>query len=365
MSATTKIVLICTGLGKVNRGFEQYISALSRHLFAERNLSHCIEVWSGGHWENQGIKSRIIKSPDRNNFLLKKSNHAFLWEQRFFFLALIPWLLVVRPKKIYLGEFQLYCYLFKFRKYFGLNFGLMLYTGGQAIPGAKVFDVKRDFVHHVTEVYLEECKHIPHNRQLVLPHFINDDFVYSKTKQQEILEKAAGKKIVLSIGLLDSHIKRMDKLIQALIISGGNIFPVLLGEPTAETAILKMQLIEYFGNDGFIMQQLPHPALGDYFATADLFVLSSPKESFGLATVEALYHGLPVICEKFPESKFVLGNQVFYSNTGESKILAQDISKLLSQQKDNMAIAERQSFVQNNYTWALLKQAYVNMFENA
>ena len=105
---------------------------------------------------------------------------------------MLPLLLSQKPATIYLGEYRLYCYLFKIRQLFRLDFSLVLYTGGQAIPG--LFNPALDYVHHVTDVYLAECRHIPEERQFLVPHFIEADFVYDEAVMAMIKKKSSREK---------------------------------------------------------------------------------------------------------------------------------------------------------------------------
>ena len=271
-------------------------------------------------------------------------------------MVILPMLLYKTPAAIYLGEYRLYCWLFKMRRLLGLGYRLCLYTGGQAIPGNTVFDPDRDYLHHVTPVYLPECRHIPTHRQTVLPHFINDDFVYDPTKQQELLSQAAGKKTVLSVGLLDRQVKRMHLLIAALAKQPSAVFPVLLGEKTADTPALKAMLKEAFGEQGFIIDTLPHQALGDYYRVADLFVLCSPRESFGLAMAEALYHGVPVLCHDFAEARMIFDKRLHYVDAADETALTKAIHALLFTSQKPASVQEF------NFSWEKLGQQYLELF---
>ncbi len=358
------IVLVCTGLGRINRGFEQYISSLAIHLSTAPSFRQRIEVWSGGKVEIAGVTARKISSLPRDSRMIKKSRDAFLWEQRSFFIGMIPALLHTKPSVIYLGEYQLYCYLYKIRKALGLKYSLVLYTGGQAIPGASVFDSGKDFVHHVTYRYLHECTHIPKSRQAVLPHFIEQDFVYSSAVQNQIKRLANGKQVVLSVGLLDDQTKRTGLLVDALVPLKQKVFPVFLGAESPETKMLRQKAAQAFGENGFLMMQLPHPLLGDYYAVADVFVSCSPKESFGLAMVEALYHGLPVICSNFQEVKFVLKDKVWFVTTIDKADWTATILEHLETKEVEAIGNNRKNFVREHYTWQALQSGYSEMFNS-
>lgn len=355
-----RVMLVCSGLGRVNRGFEQYIGSLSGKL---AGMGHQVLVASGGPWQHhEDVKSIVLNTPHRDSWLLRRWKNAFVREQQWFSFALLPQLIRHKPAVVYLGEYRLYCYLYKLRSLLGLNFALCLYTGGQAIPGAKVFNAARDYVHHITPAYLPQCSHLPANRQQVLPHFINEDFETDTQKEAWLRGKAGHKKIVLSVGLLDTRVKQMHLLAEALGTEPGNWFPILLGAPGEDTPRLKALFTEKFGKDGFIMASVPHPALSPYYRSADIFVSCSPRESFGLALVEALYHGLPVVAHEFFETQWVLGEQAVLIDVNNLTLLEQSINRTL-ENDDDQEKKERTFFATNHFAWEALSESYNAFFD--
>ena len=61
----------------------------------------------------------------------------------------------------------------------------------------------------------------------------------------------------------------------------------------------------------------------DYYFKAQIYVLSSRWEGFGLVLVEAMAHGLPVISSDLPTSKEILGDFGLYFKNGNAEELAQ------------------------------------------
>jgi glycosyltransferase involved in cell wall biosynthesis len=245
----------------------------------------------------------------------------------------------------------------------GLSYILVLYTGGQAIPGQKMFDNHRDFLHHVTNVYLPETGYIAAHRQWVLPHFINDDFKYNPAVTAALKQQAVNKKIVISVGLLDKATKRMDMLVQVLAAMKHAVFPVLMGEVSNDTDSIDAQLQAVFGAGNYLLGTVPHEQLGDYYRAADVFVLCSPKESFGLAAVEALSFGLPVVSADFPEAHFVLRDKVVFVSSNEPEDWSRAIWGVLEKNiAGDGSKDSRADFVQGNYAWRSLKPAYVQLF---
>ncbi len=300
------MVLLCTGLGRVNRGFEQHIATLAQIISRNTEYNNRIQVWCGTRWIMEDVKVRRIRNFPRNSWPSNLSATPFIREQQSFFLGMLPYLFDKKSRVFYLGEYRLYCYLSKLRKLFKLKYSLALFTGGFAIPGKKVFDENLDFIHHVTDKYLEECQIYPKEAQKLLPHFVSFDFSLDYALINRIKQLANGKKIILSVGSLDNSYKRLDLLINALSSSPENYFPLLIGPSSHETPVLLNQLKSKFGNGNFYIGEVDHVEMGTFYEVADVFISCTKSESFGLAMVEALSFGLPVICSDSPVSRFVL-----------------------------------------------------------
>jgi glycosyltransferase involved in cell wall biosynthesis len=356
------ICLVCTGLGRVNRGFEQYIAGLSAKL---SDIGLGVWVASGGAWQYpENVKTLILNTPHRGSWWLRGSQNAFIREQQWFALALLPKLLLLKPAIVYLGEYRLYCYLYKLRKIFRLSYSLCLYTGGQAVPGKKLFDPDRDFIHHVTDVYLEDCKHFPATRQVLLPHFLEEAFDYDNTALEYLHQKAGDKKIILSVGTIDKSTKRMHLLLMALAPHKEKVFPVLLGEASADSPKINQLAESLFGAGNYIISKAPHAQLGSWYQAADGFVLCSPKESFGLALIEALYHGLPVACYRFPETEFVLQDHAYWLHGEDPEELGGELKAWIEKMPAYpMSNLNANRFIRENYTWQGLGASYFDMFK--
>ena len=61
----------------------------------------------------------------------------------------------------------------------------------------------------------------------------------------------------------------------------------------------------------------------DYYSKAQVYVLSSRWEGFGLVLVEAMAHGLPVVSSDLPTSKEIMGDFGLYYKNGDINELAQ------------------------------------------
>lgn len=358
------IFFVCSGLGIVKRGFETYIAELADVLIESKPNSK-IEVYSGGRFFGKLFTSKKMFVISRNNSFLnlfcdsKTTSELELYT--FFISFLIP-ITFKKPAAIYLGEYRLYCYLLKWRNLFHLDYSLILYTGGQVYPS--LYDIKKDYVHHVTDIYVEPLmkKGFPKDHQFILPHFIQFKLTQIDQMGIHIKNLAGDKKIIISVGLIDKKIKRMDLLVELLVPYTNKYFLVMLGAYGNDTKSIHENLIQKFGTDNFYLGNVSREHLFSFLSVADAFVLLSPKESFGLAYLEALSMGVPVICSDFYESRYVLKDFAYFIKEEELSKLSYIIDNQI--ENDTVTLkANRRRFVQSHYSWENLKNQYLNMFE--
>ncbi len=359
-----KLFLVCTGLGIVQRGFETYIADLAEKL-EENKLNFKTILFSGGSHASKSIISKQLFCISRNNRFWRKiigvSATSELELYSFFFSLLLK-VILQKPTAIYLGEYKLYCYLFKVRKFLRLDFSLVLYTGGQVSPG--LYNIQKDFVHHVTDIYYYDLinEGYPSERQFVIPHFVNSENLINPQIEGTIRRIANGKKVIISVGLIDQSIKRMGALVDILSKASEQYFPVLLGESSNETPLIIDKLEKKFGKNNYVLQKVSKSDLPTYLNDADVFVLLSPKESFGLASLEALSVGLPVICCDFEESRYVLKDAAYLVNCADEQLVLETIKFAFATTGNNELKEKRKNFVEHNYSWRSLKSKYEYMF---
>ena len=84
-----------------------------------------------------------------------------------------------------------------------------------------------------------------------------------------------------------------------------------------------------------------------YYSNAQIYVLSSRWEGFGLVLVEAMAHGLPIISSDLPTSKEIMGDFGIYFENGNIEDLAQKLEEAIHidwQEKSNEALNIAQRF---------------------
>jgi glycosyltransferase involved in cell wall biosynthesis len=84
-----------------------------------------------------------------------------------------------------------------------------------------------------------------------------------------------------------------------------------------------------------------------YYSDAQIYVLSSRWEGFGLVLVEAMAHGLPIVSSDIPTSKEIMGDFGIYFKNGDIEELAKALEEsthIAWQQLSEQAIHIANSF---------------------
>ena len=131
-------------------------------------------------------------------------------------------------------------------------------------------------------------------------------------------------KCFLAVGRFSRGHKGFDLLIEAFhlfALHNQEWKLVIVGEGKEE-ALYRSLITKYqLGDRVFI-----HPFTNDiqaYYSQAQVYVLSSRWEGFGLVLVEAMAHGLPVVSSDLPTSKEIMGSFGLYFKSEDISDLAQ------------------------------------------
>lgn len=100
--------------------------------------------------------------------------------------------------------------------------------------------------------------------------------------------------------------------------------------------------------------EVPHPELPAYYAGADVFCLPSHEESFGMANVEAMACGLPVVTTDLEGIKTYLANgeNGLLAQVGDSQDLADKLTMLLESPALRSRLGEHAREDVRAFTWA-------------
>ena len=128
----------------------------------------------------------------------------------------------------------------------------------------------------------------------------------------------------LAVGRFSQRHKGFDLLIKAFAIfaeKNKDWTLDIVGEGPEE--VLYRQLISDAGLEQRITLRPFTQHIQDYYSQAQVYVLSSRWEGFGLVLVEAMAHGLPVVSSDLPTSIEIMGPFALYFRNGQVEELAQ------------------------------------------
>ena len=363
------IFIISSGVGLIKRGFETYAKELYSNLINEGLNVYLIK----GGGKSSKREKRIFCIPRYsmlNKFICKLINapqKKYYIEFLSFSFFLTPYLLIKKPKIIYALESPIYKYLLFIKKKFNLQYKLIHFSGGQIVN--QIPD-KDTILHHVTPCFIEKAINIGFNpkKQILIPHFLTLPYKpnFLTNDELEIFKKKmaipANRKILLSVGNIDSSVKRMDYIITEIEELKGEYYLIILGQYSEETEYIYNLAKKKLGANNFMIKTVSRKEISHYYQASDIFVLASLMEGFGLVYIEALENGLPVIAHDFDISRYVLKDLGIYLDLSKEGVLK---NFLINYKPDLTYEAKRKrfEFVYNNYSWDVLKSDYLKMFE--
>ncbi|MFH1651698.1 MAG: glycosyltransferase [Chloroflexota bacterium] len=160
---------------------------------------------------------------------------------------------------------------------------------------------------------LQRHYHVPSNKVSVVPCGVNPD-LFRPTPPEEsraMLNLPRSEKIVLYVGRIDP-LKGVHNLIKAISLMPAETRPRLLiigGDPTTSR---EMNHLEELAREGGISGSvdfrgiMPQSELPHYYAAADVTIIPSYYESFGLVALESLACGTPVVAADVGEMKSII-----------------------------------------------------------
>lgn len=190
-------------------------------------------------------------------------------------------------------------------------------------------DRKRHYVYQFKKLdaTIVLCKHDAEAYHQYDPSFSPTPIYNPLTLTPNLLAQGSSRKF-LAIGRFSQKHKGFDLLIEAFHIFMQNNHDWqldIVGEGPEEE--LYISLIRKYHLEGKVTI---HPFTNNvelYYSSAQIYVLSSRWEGFGLVLVEAMAHGLPIISSDLPTSKEILGDFALYFHNGDASELARRLEE--------------------------------------
>jgi phosphatidylinositol alpha-1,6-mannosyltransferase len=265
------------------------------------------------------IKALEELNQDFKIVLLKKSN---LFYKFLFVVESFLKFIFYKPDLILCNHINFAPLAFFYKKIFKINFGVICH-------GIEVWDINSKIQkkslrqakiiisvsEYTTQKLENQIPELEYNKKIfLLPNSLNEKEFYPKQKLQWLLDKyklTDKNKIILTVARLSSadKYKGYDKVIQAL--------PKILEQiPEARYMIVGSgddinrikELVESLSLQNYVILTGKVKETVDYYNIADVFVMPSKGEGFGIVFIEALACGVPVIAGNKDASKEALLN---------------------------------------------------------
>ncbi len=355
-----RIALACSGLGEVRRGYERYFEEL--YLLTREEIS--IVLFKGGP-RGPGIRLPRLGRKSFVSGIFGNGDSRYRLEVLSFGAAMLPSILLARCDLLHFSDYSLGA-LGRLPKWV-FKPALLFTNGTQCTPEAYA---GFDFIHLVNPMnYREAVQHgIPEDRLFMIPHGVDTDkFKPADSATEESLRRAyqipQDDFVVVSVGYMgEGSIKRFQWVINEAASLARTPFLLLAGEQDDSTPILLEYARKKLGR-GFKSLTLPLEEIPDLYALADLFVLGSLREGFGIVLIEAMASGLPVIAHKDPVIEWVVGDSGSIVNMSEKSSLANEIESYMEDltllRKDGWTARRR---AVERFSWKLLKPQYLGMY---
>ncbi len=365
-----KIAILCSGLDNVLRGYETHCRTLFDCL-AQESITDTEFIL----FKREGEKKKnevVLKVPYRSDFLCqylaKFRGDLLYWEYLFFALRFIGHCFLFRKKfvTIALIEPMAAKTIYKFR-WLLPGKPKIVFTHGvwnqpfDNINNADVFHEVSIENYSAMKAYVAENK--LNKEVILLPHFLKDDQLPPYDKNE--LKKQFGiitPKVILSVGAINRGHKRMDYLINEVSKLSDEWSLVVCGSAKGKEGEIVLNLGKEKMGNRFIQLFIPREEISKVYALADIFVLASTQEGFGIVTLEAMQSALPVLLHDRELFRWIIKQpdcciDMEKENELYLKLLecANDPEWILSKSKLNKRIFNE------SYKWSGVRKEYLDM----
>ena len=201
----------------------------------------------------------------------------------------------------------------------------------------------------------------------VIPNFICP-YHYKRLADSPLREELApnGEKLLVHVSNFRAVKRPVDciEILAKIKKKGGNARLIMVGDgPERSACYYRAEQLSVKDDTVFVGKQAN---IADYLGVADVFLLPSELESFGLAALEAEACEVPVIATRIGGIPEVVtdGETGFLSDIGDTEKMSGDVMKFLNDEemRENFGKKARESAV-SRYGSDLIIPQYINFYE--
>ncbi len=359
-----KVALVCPTVGQTRRGYERFVT----DLFGLVESDVDITLFKGAgpvtgrekvihHVKRTGMFSRIF--PNRLRYPRYHVEFATFAAGLAFHLARGKFDLVhfIDPP---LGRLLNMC-----RQLTRSDFRLLFTNAGPVS-----YDCRNwvEHVHCLTPSALDEAlsSGFAPDQLTMLPVGIDPRRFLTPVARSELRRRhgiAEDTFLILSVTALNRHHKRVDYLIEEVSTLARNVLLWIDGSlhPDGDPTLLDLAAAKL--GDRYRHSHVSSEQVGELFKMADVMVSTSLSESFGMAIVEAMYCGTPVVTHDSPHFRWLAGSGGHYVDQRFRGNLAGFLAKLMDEQELRQPI--NPEAVISRFGWSYLKTGYLDMYRKS
>ena len=364
-----KLALACPTVGQTQRGYERFFTDLHRELGPELGPQWAPHLFKGGG--KAGVRETVLPHLRRTGFLARLCGRRLAWrryqlEHLSFAASLAPSLRSGGFDLVHVIDPPQLAHLLRMRRW-GLWRGRLLFTqGGPAIiePDADV-----DHVHCLTSDIFERMQAlgVPGDRLTLLPVGIARERFAIATTRDELRRRHGvppSAFIVLCLGAVNRHHKRIDHVTDQVCAAGEPVHLWLDGSlhPDGEPALLDQARARL--GLRFHHTQVPSAQVGELLAMADVVVSAALDESFGMAVVEAMSAGLPVLVHDNTHFRALVGDGAHRIDMATPGALAAVLRDMAQGRRALQPLKDPRAAVAH-LSWRELVPKYADMYRRA
>ncbi|MFT3932735.1 MAG: glycosyltransferase [Chitinophagaceae bacterium] len=360
------VLLVCTGLGKINRGYESFTRECFNNLKDNTGFDLCLVKGAGASTENEFTIGNLHRNSAAARWLAKiLGKEPYFVEQLTFSAGMLPLLIRRKPALIYFSDFELGAFLWKLRSFFKFKYRLLFSNGA---PNGPPF-TRTDHIQQLLPVYVKQATqgNTPEAKQTLLPYAIEFSAIENIRKLEEKkflrehLQLPPDKKIVISIGAVNSEHKRMDYVVKEFsLLDCDKYFLVILGQIGEESKSIISLAEEKLMQDSYLIRQVQNEQVKDYLFAADYFILASLNEGLPRVLPEALSAGLLPIVHDYVVTRQTLNEYGIFKNLEKPNMLLFSMQEV---DRNKITKEELIRYAWKNYAWENLAPAYANLIK--
>lgn len=336
MNNPLNVAIALSGLGSINRGAESWARDLAYSL---HNRGIKVTLIKGSGRKNSSIE-RVVPCIKRNSLLLKRTLKSYtrrvVVEQTSFAAFLIPYSSLHKFDILHvanhIGFASNFLSLAK-SKFLNSQKIVCTYHGPE---DPRKIPTCFEAITQPSPYYIENARKINVDtaKWFCLPNFVDtrrfNSNVKTRIRQEYSIPDDAF--LILSVGAISMRYKRMHHVLEetARLAKSADVYLLIVGQEEDDTQHVKFLGRKLLDSRVRFASSIPDEKMPQIYASADIFVLASLNEFFGLAFLEAMASGKPVIGHNWPTTKWVIGDGGETIDMTAKNNLARTLKKYLS-----------------------------------